>query len=186
MRFVELGELVKIDRKVASSEDSKIFPYVGLDDIEKDSGHFSESFVAKPMAMLATNFKFSKAHVLYGKLRPYLNKVVLPNFDGVCTTEILPILPNENKLDKTYLWGFFLSKPFVKWASSQVSGANLPRLDPNLLLDYKIPLLTLSEQQRIAAILQKADRLRRLRRFARRLSDTYLQSVFLEMFGKFF
>jgi type I restriction enzyme S subunit len=184
MKFFELGELVKIDRKIASSEDSKIFPYVGLDDIEKDSGHFSDSFVAKPMSMLSTNFRFSKVHVLYGKLRPYLNKVVLPTFDGVCTTEVLPILPNENKLDRTYLWGFLISKNFVKWASSQVSGANLPRLDPNLLLTYRIPLPPFPEQQRIAAILQKADRQRRLRRYARHLSDTYLQSVFLEMFGK--
>jgi len=132
---------------------------------------------------LATNFRFTPKHVLYGKLRPYLNKVVLPNFDGVCTTEILPILPNEEKLDRTFLWAILLSSTFVDWATSQISGANLPRLDPKLLAEYEIPLPPLTEQKRIASLLARADRLRTLRRTAHELGESLLQSVFLEMFG---
>jgi type I restriction enzyme S subunit len=61
--------------------------------------------------------------------------------------------------------------------------AAVPGLNRDDAYEQQLPLPTLPEQQRIAAILQKADRLRRLRRYARWLSDTYLQSVFLEMFG---
>ena len=86
-------------------------------------------------------------------------------------------------MNKTYLWGIFLTPRFVDWASRNVSGANLPRLDPKLLAKYEFPSPPLPEQQRIAAILDKADRLRHLRRFALELGDSYLQSVFLEMFG---
>ena len=183
MKFVALDEVARIDRTVASSEEYETLPYVGLEHIEKDAGRFAAEFDGKPESLRATKFRFTSKHVLYGKLRPYLNKVALPAFDGVCTTEILPILPAEDKLDRTYLWAFLLTPGFVEWASSNVSGANLPRISPKLLAKYRIPLPPLPEQKRIAAILAKADRLRRLRRTARDLSDTYLQSVFLEMFG---
>lgn len=173
----------KIDRTVASDKECDKLPYVGLEHIKKDSGHFADGFDPKPEYHLATKFRFTPAHVLYGKLRPYLNKTTLPKFDGVCTTEILPILPDVDKLNRIYLWGIFLTPRFVDWASRNVSGANLPRLDPKLLAKYKIPLPPLPEQERIAALLDKADRLRRLRRYALQLGDSYLGSVFLEMFG---
>lgn len=62
-------------------------------------------------------------------------------------------------------------------------GNTQQNISQSFLKEYPIPLPPLPEQQRIAAILQKADRLRQLRRYARQLSDGYLQSVFLEMFG---
>lgn len=183
MKMVALGKVAKIDRTVASDNERETLPYIGLEHVEKDKGRLIDGFVPTAMNMLATNFRFTPKHVLYGKLRPYLNKVVHPDFDGVCSTEILPILPNPKELDKGYLWALLLSPKFVKWASSQVSGANLPRLDPKLLVQYKIPLLPLDEQRRIAARLSRADQLRRLRRYASQLGEGYLQSAFVEMFG---
>lgn len=183
MKTVKLGDVARIDRSIATEDDCKTLPYIGLEHIEKETGHLINDFEAKPQNMLATNFCFTQKHVLYSKLRPYLNKVIVPNFSGVCTTEILPIMPLEKELNRTFLWAILLSPKFVNWASAQISGANLPRLDPNKLSEFLFTLPPLPEQQRIAAILQKADRLRSLRRYARQLSDSYLQSVFLEMFG---
>ena len=114
---------------------------------------------------------------------PTYNKVALPDFDGVCTTEILPLLPDEHLIDRGYLYSLLLSSKFVKWASANVSGANLPRLGPERLEEYPIALPPLEEQKRIAALLDKADHLRRNRRYALQLTDTFLQSIFLEMFG---
>jgi len=67
--------------------------------------------------------------------------------------------------------------------TSLVSGTTRPKLTKANAEEIKIPLPPLDEQRRIAAILQRADRLRRLRRLSRQLSDTFLQSVFLQMFG---
>ena len=89
----------------------------------------------------------------------------------------------EGVLDRTYLWALLLSPAFVDWASAQVSGANLPRLAPESVAKYGFTIPPLPEQQRIAAILARADRLRRLRRYALELSVGYLQAVFVEMFG---
>jgi type I restriction enzyme S subunit len=183
MKKIELGKIAKIDRTVATDDECKTLPYVGLEHIEKETGNFQPDYKPEALDMLATNFKFTSNHVLYGKLRPYLNKVALPNFDGVCTTEILPILPDEKQLDRVYLWSILISSEFVSWATTQISGANLPRLDPKLLAEYPIPLPPLPEQRRIADLLARVDRLRRLRRLGDTLSASLLQSLFLEMFG---
>jgi type I restriction enzyme S subunit len=76
----------------------------------------------------------------------------------------------------TYLWN---QRVFERMCTAWVNQAAVRKED---LLSIKIPLLSLPEQKRIAAILEKADRLRRLRRYALKLSGTYLQAVFLEMF----
>jgi type I restriction enzyme, S subunit len=180
--MVPLGEVAEIEREAASSEDCATLPYIGLEHIESSSGRLTRGFDAKPEVMSATKFKFTQQHVLYGKLRPYLDKRLLPDFDGVCSTEILPILPCKN-LDRRFLFAALSTAHFVSWASTNVSGANLPRLSPSLLEEYLLPLPPLEIQRRIANVLERADRMRRLRQHALEMSDTYLQSVFLEMFG---
>ena len=178
-----LSEVAKIDRVPANDEERLRLPYVGLDDIDPEMGHFSGDFRKRPEAMLATKFRFTPKHILYGKLRPYLNKVALPNFDGVCTTEILPILPDEKTVDRDYLHALLLAPQFVHWASANVSGANLPRIAPERLAEYRLRLPPLPEQERISEQLRKTDRLRRTRRYALELTDTFLPAAFLELFG---
>ena len=172
-----------IDRATASEAECRTLPYVGLEHIEKGAGSFTADFRCQPETLLATKFRFTPLHVLYGKLRPYLNKVALPDFDGVYTTEIFPLLPKPQRLDRRYLHAMLLSQHFVKWASNSVAGANLPRLDPERLRDYEVELPDLTEQRRITGQLEQADRLRRTRRYALELTDTFLPAAFLELFG---
>jgi type I restriction enzyme S subunit len=172
-----------IDRATASEAECRTLPYVGLEHIEKGTGNFTADFRCQPETLLATKFRFTPLHVLYGKLRPNLNKAALPNFDGVCTTEIFPLLPKPQTLDRRYLYAVLLSQRFVKWASNSVAGANLPRLDPERLREYEIELPDLTEQQRIAGQLEQVDRLRRTRRYTLELTDTFLPAAFLELFG---
>jgi type I restriction enzyme, S subunit len=183
MRTVRFGDVIDVDRAIASGDDCRTMPYVGLEHIDKDAGRFSDDFRPKPANVLATKFRFTHDHVLYGKLRPYLNKVALPYFHGVCTTEILPLLPKPGKLERGFLYAVLLSPRFVNWASQNVSGANLPRIGPDRLLEYEFDLPDLAEQKRIAAIFERADRLRRLRRYAVYSLDGLVQSSFLKQFG---
>jgi type I restriction enzyme S subunit len=99
----------------------------------------------------------------------------------LCTNQgFKSIVPNE-RLDSVY--GFFALKFFTPQIVARGRGATFSEVNKEIIENFRIPLPPLPEQQRIAAILSRADRLRRLRRTARELSDTYLQSVFLEMFG---
>src|SRR5690242_17691588 len=103
LNTISLGDVLTIDRIAASHAECRTLPYIGLEHIEKDIGTFVSNYRRIPETVLATKFRFTPRHILYGKLRPYLNKVIQPNFDGVCTTEILPLLVKESTLDAGYL-----------------------------------------------------------------------------------
>jgi type I restriction enzyme S subunit len=103
------------------------------------------------------------------------------DLEGYIGSTIAILRPLHDDMHTPYL-GYFLRSKFDE-IQSNTSGATIPHINREHLENLRFPFPPLPEQQRIAAILQKADRLRRLRRYARRLSDTYLQSVFLEMFG---
>ena len=99
-------------------------------------------------------FRFGPQHVLYGKLRPYLNKVALPDFEGRCTTEIIPLLPTID-LDRRYLAWFLRRPSTVRYMSSEVTGSRMPRADIRRLLSLEIPLPPLEQQRRIVALLDR-------------------------------
>ncbi len=182
MGTVALEEVIEVERAIASEDECRTMPYVGLEDIEKECGRFTDDFRPRPEQVLAAKFRFTLDHVLYGKLRPYLSKVALPHFEGVCTTEILPLRPKRAKLERGFLYAVLLSPRFVSWASQNVSGANLPRLALDRLMEYEFELPNLTEQKRIAAILERADRLRRLRRHGLEMAETVLALAFRKMF----
>ncbi|MBU1187426.1 MAG: restriction endonuclease subunit S [Gammaproteobacteria bacterium] len=180
--FVELGEVAKLDRQSLSADQIKEgAQYLGLEHIES-GGEILGSVEVEAGELKSSKFQFSDEHVLYGKLRPYLAKIALPSFSGICSTDIIPIRPGS-KLDRRYLAYFLRSEKMVDYANSRASGANLPRLSPKQLAKLPVPLPPLPEQKRIAKILDAADALRAKRRESLAQLDALLQSTFLEMFG---
>ncbi len=157
--------------------------HVTLDQIESNTGLLLEKTI-KPLSEAGSStHAFDDRHVLYSKLRPYLNKVLLPDETGLGTTELVPMLPASGRLDRVYLAHYLKSKTFVNWISSQTAGAKMPRVSMNTFWEHQIPLPPLPEQKRIAAILDKADSLRRKNQQAIQLADQFLRAVFLDMFG---
>jgi type I restriction enzyme S subunit len=179
---IPLGELAEIERNAVSPENIKSgTKYVGLENMTS-SGSFVGVAEVATGDLASTKFAFTDRHILYGKLRPYLAKIARPRFPGVCSTDILPILPGS-KVDPGFLLHFLRQPRMVDYASSKTTGANLPRLSPKALAEFEIPLPPLSEQKRIADILDKADSIRRKRQEALTFRNQFLQSTFLEMFG---
>lgn len=169
--------------KGRSVEGSRVVWQLNLDQVEAQSGRILEKQRATAEMASSSTHLFDSQHVLYSKLRPYLNKVVLPDELGVATTELVPMLPDPNRLDRKYLAYYLRSKFFVDWVSQQVAGAKMPRVSMKVFWDHEIPLPALDEQKRIATVLDKADALCRKRRQAIELADQFLRSVFLEKFG---
>ncbi len=101
--------------------------------------------------------------------------------EGYIGSTIAILRPFQNNVFTPYL-GYFLQSKFLE-IQDNTTGATIPHVSRNNIENILVPLPAIPEQQRIAAILQKTDRLRRLYRYARQVSDGYLQSVFLEMFG---
>ncbi|SEQ30768.1 type I restriction enzyme, S subunit [Ectothiorhodospira magna] len=158
-------------------------PYVGLEHIESGTGKFIGSLA--PATAKSTTFSFTAGHVLYGRLRPYLNKVLLPEFDGHCSSEIFP-LRVESSLDRRFLYYWLTWEPVVKEIDSTSTGARMPRANINKLLEFEIPLPSFSEQKRIVAILDEAfagiatavANTEKNLANARELFESYLNSVF--------
>lgn len=155
--------------------------YLGLEHIES-GGKILGAATVDAGDLASTKFRFTKHHVLYGKLRPYLAKIATPDFDGICSTDIVPIMPGP-KLDRSFLTHFLRQPAMIEFANSRTTGANLPRLSPKALADFEIPLPPLAEQKRIAAILDQADDLRRKRQRAIDRLNQLGQAIFHEMFG---
>lgn len=178
---IALGEVAEIDRQIvdpSAADSSEIC--LSLEDLDAATG----SVRIPPHRELAKSakFRFSPAHILYGKLRPYLGKVVRPEISGICSTDILPILPGD-RLDRGFLFHFLRTSEFTAWATQAAVGANLPRLSPSLLSTFAIPLPPLPLQRRIAEVLDKAEALRAKRRAALAQLDSLTQSLFLDLFG---
>ncbi|MDA1142322.1 MAG: restriction endonuclease subunit S, partial [Planctomycetota bacterium] len=178
----KLGQVADIDRKsVTPARIESNTTYIGLEHIT-ESGAFINVNKVQTGELASNKFHFNPEHVLYGKLRPYLKKIARPTFSGICSTDILPILPRSN-LDRGFLFHFLRQQSLIDYATSRCAGVNLPRLSPTHLADFDIPLPPLPEQKRIAAILDKADAIRRKRQESIRLTEEFLRSTFLDMFG---
>ncbi|MFY0405285.1 restriction endonuclease subunit S [Pantoea dispersa] len=120
-----------------------------LEDIEKDSSKIIQRLNATARPFKSTKNKFSKGDVLYGKLRPYLNKVVIADISGVCSTEIIP-LNAEPYIDNRYLFYWLKNEVFLDFVNSVSYGVNMPRLGTKDGLVAPFILAPLAEQKVIA------------------------------------
>ncbi len=146
---VKLGTVCSQERRIASSKAELGLPYLGLENVEGGTGRLlSES--SSSQEAISTSFVFTPRHVLYGKLRPYLNKIAMPDFSGRCTTELIPLLPTE-KLHRSFLFWLLLRPETVQVAMNGNTGARMPRADMGLLLSMEIPLPPLAIQREIVA-----------------------------------
>lgn len=181
-KTVALDEIATIERDaIQPGAISQGTAYLGLEHIESGG----KILGAKPVdegELASSKFKFTERHLLYGKLRPYLAKIACPDFTGICSTDILPILPGPH-LERRFLCYFLRQPSMVDYANSRATGANLPRLSPSALARLEIPLPPLAEQRRIAEVLDKAEALRAKRRVALAQLDSLTQSLFLDLFG---
>ncbi|ODA34953.1 restriction endonuclease subunit S [Planctopirus hydrillae] len=121
-----------------------------LEDIDGDAGKVIATATFAERRSLSTKASFQKGDVLYGKLRPYLNKVVVADRPGFCTTEIIPLRPQKS-VEAGYLRLFLRSPHFLRYAAAKNYGMKMPRLGTQDLESAAIPLPPLAEQKRIVA-----------------------------------
>lgn len=122
--------------------------YIGLEHVEggtnRITGHGSSEDVKSAVAA------FSSGDVLYGRLRPYLNKVIRPRASGVASTEFL-VFKESAALANALLMHLLSSSDLVAYASANSAGVNLPRVSAQRLGEYRFPLAPSPEQHRIVA-----------------------------------
>jgi type I restriction enzyme S subunit len=120
-----------------------------LEDIEKESSIILKKLDASERPFKSTKNRFSKGDVLYGKLRPYLNKIVIADNDGVCTTEIIP-LNGAPLIDNRILFYWMKGEQFLNFGIEVSYGVNMPRLGTKDGIVAPFILPPLAEQKVIA------------------------------------
>ena len=177
-----LGDICRIDKKKYNGSH---LAYVGLEDIESNTGAFLGS--QKPKSVKSSTFEFTSKHLLYGRLRPYLNKAMLPDFHGHCSSEIFPICVSS-ELDRSFLFYWLTHIPTVNKINDTCTGTRMPRANIKEVLKISLFVPPLEEQKRIVEILDEAFKRIALAEAntkknlanARELFDSYLNKVFTE------
>jgi type I restriction enzyme S subunit len=149
--WATLGELVRPTSEKVEPSDRPDVPYLSLEHIEPHTTRILGR--GRGSDVNSTKAVFRPGDVLYGKLRPYLNKVAVPDFEGICSTDIL-VFPRKQWLDSRYLMHFLTTPAVVEFANHNSSGVQLPRIGFDQLATLEIPLPPLAEQRRIVAAVE--------------------------------
>jgi restriction endonuclease S subunit len=139
-------------RNVKASDSDIDKTYVGLENIESKTGKLLTNGDDEQQFVGETANIFKKGDVLFGKLRPYLAKCIIADFDGRCTSELLVLKTTSYILPK-YLHIFMLSPKFIDVVNSSTYGAKMPRASWDFIGNLEIPLPSIKEQEDIVEYL---------------------------------
>lgn len=147
MRLSDLCDFVGVQVDPTSRSDGV---YVGLEHIS--SGRFIRIGEGKPSDVQSAKYSFQPGDVLYGKLRPYLDKAVLANDAGICTTELLVLRPKKG-VDPRFLVGVVHTPSFVEHAVTGTTGAQHPRTSWSRIGEFALPSFDSDQQTKFADLL---------------------------------
>ena len=101
---------------------------------------------------------FNEENILYSKLRPYLNKVVIPNQKGYATSELVPLRPNMDKINRYFLAYLLRSEQFVQYISEKVAGAKMPRVSMDMFRKFNLIIPPIELQNKFAEVVKQIDK----------------------------
>ena len=182
-KWVKLGELISPSKERFEPLKNGNKKYIGLEHIEKGTG--TVLGYADSNTVRSTKTVFNKGDLLYGKLRPYLNKVIVAEFHGVCSTDIL-VFNKQDGLSNSFLKYRMLMEDFVSYAQNNMSGVQHPRINFKSLSEYELIIPSHSEQNKIVEEIEKrfseADNLERAIDESLGKSEALRQSILKQAF----
>lgn len=150
-KWTTIGEVTKPERNRVSPQDYPELPFIGMDDVESETMRLLGTKLSSEMK--SSSERFGPDDVLYGSLRPYLNKVYRPDFEGLCSAEFIVFRKAPHLISK-YLQYFLNQWSFVEFINRQNAG-DRPRVKFEQMTAYPFPLAPLPEQERIVAEIEK-------------------------------
>lgn len=147
---VTLEQVVEPRSAIVEPDDFPDLPYVGLEHI--DPGETNLKRWGQANEVKSAKARFYIGDILYGKLRPYLDKAVLATFDGICSTDILVFTPDNDVLGE-YIVNHLHTPSFIQHAIATTTGVNHPRTSWGAIRGYSFHLPTFEEQRTIIELL---------------------------------
>ena len=153
-KVVQLKEIASLRRENVRPEDNQDLHFVGLEHI--DSGESILKRWGDASKTKSAKNRFYPNDVLYGKLRSYLDKAVIAEMEGICSTDILVFTVNSETAPK-FLVYLLHTQAFVNHAVATSTGISHPRTSWDSLGKFTFALPPLPEQRTIATVLQAID-----------------------------
>jgi type I restriction enzyme S subunit len=182
-----LGEIAPAQSLPLPPPDAVVWN-LSLEDVESVTGRVLAKQSSRVADLGSSKCVFDRRHVLYSKLRPYLNKVVVPDASGVGTSELIPLAP-DGRLDREFLAWYLRSPDFIEFANANTRGANLPRIAMAELWAHHIPVPpTVAEQRcivlRIKACMERVEEIESDGAEASREIDALFPAILNERFAE--
>lgn len=154
--IVKFDELAKIDGNMTTDyEKYADYPHIGIDSIEKETGELKGYRTVKEDGVVSGKYIFTPQHIIYSKIRPNLNKVALPDFEGLCSADAYPILPNPKNCNRIFLALTMRSDYFLDYILQFSARTNLPKVNRKEIAGFSMPLPPLSLQNDFATFVER-------------------------------
>ncbi len=114
--------------------------YISLGNIAPNTGELVDFALMKGSKVLSSATRFKTGDILFGRMRPYLNKVWIAEFDGICTGEAVVLRPDLTRVDTLFLQALLMSRITLEQVVPFQSGTSLPRVTPSYIMQVKLPI----------------------------------------------
>ena len=133
------------------------YPHIGIDSIEKETGALKGYRTVAEDGVISGKYVFTPKHIIYSKIRPNLNKVALPDFEGVCSADAYPILPIEGKCNRIFLAYDMRSHFFLDYILQFCNRTNLPKVNRKEVAGFRTPLPPVNLQDEFADFVMQTE-----------------------------
>ena len=156
--IVKFDDFAKIDGNMTTDYKKYAdYPHIGIDSIEKGTGALKGYRTVKEDGVVSGKYIFTPQHIIYSKIRPNLNKVALPDFEGLCSADAYPILPNPKNCNRIFLALAMRSDYFLDYILQFSARTNLPKVNRKEIAGFSMPLPPLSLQNDFAVFVKRVD-----------------------------
>lgn len=147
-----------IDTKMISDFSGyESLPHIGIREIEKESGRILDYKTVGESNLSSGKYLFDSNHIIYSKIRPNLNKVALPEFEGVCSADAYPLLVNKENTNRIFFAYLLRSKMFLDYIETVSSRTNIPKVNQKQLKSFSGFCPPINLQNEFSRIVKKVD-----------------------------
>ena len=154
----KLSDVAKVDGTMTKEyEKYADYPHIGIDSIEKNTGILSGYRTVQEDNVISPKYYFGPQHILYSKIRPALNKVALPDFEGLCSADCYPLLVN-GLCDRKFLAHVMRSDYFLDHVLSYSGRSQMPKVNRKQLEGFSFPCPPIDLQEKFTALIDQSDK----------------------------
>ena len=177
-------ECAKIDTNMVKDfEKYADYPHIGIDSIEKETGKLSGYRTVKEDNVISGKYLFTPEHIIYSKIRPNLNKVAMPNFNGVCSADAYPILVDKDVCSKEFFTYVLRSDYYLSYILAFSSRTNMPKVNKEQVERFYLPVPPIFLQNAFADFVQQIDKSKFAVQKSLEKAETLYKSLMQEYFG---